>query len=159
MITLREATWDDLGLLQYWDTQPHVIAADPDDDWDWPTELRRNPDWRLQLIAELEGKPIGMVQIIDPEKEDSHYWGKTIGPNKRAIDIWIGEAHLLGKGYGTQILKLALNLCFEDPKVTEVLVDPLVSNLKAINFYQKYEALLDPEWRNGRFSEAQLKAF
>ena len=36
---LRPATPADLALLRYWDTMPHVIAADPNDDWAWEDEL------------------------------------------------------------------------------------------------------------------------
>ena len=50
---LRRATPDDLALLRHWDAQPHVIASDPNDDWQWETELHRDPPWREQLIAEL----------------------------------------------------------------------------------------------------------
>jgi len=136
MITLRKATIHDLAILQHWDKQQHVIAADPNDDWNWATELQRNPEWRTQLIAALDGRPIGFIQIIDPQKEESHYWG-SIAANKRAIDIWIGEQDDLGKGYGTQMMQLALAQCFDNQTVTEVLMDPLASNLRAINFYKK----------------------
>ncbi|WP_202951049.1 hypothetical protein [Fortiea contorta] len=38
-------------------------------------ELDRTPDWREQLIAEIAGRAIGFIQIIDPAREESHYWG------------------------------------------------------------------------------------
>ncbi|MEH2260794.1 hypothetical protein [Nostoc sp.] len=38
-------------------------------------ELDRNPDWREQLITQIEGRPIGFIQIINPAREESHYWG------------------------------------------------------------------------------------
>lgn len=65
-VRLRPATPADLGLLRRRDEQPHVVAADPHDDWGWETELRRAPDWREQLIAEVEARAVGFVQIIDP---------------------------------------------------------------------------------------------
>ncbi len=136
MITLRKATIQDLTILQYWDKQAHVIAADPNDDWNWAVELQRDPRWREQLIAELDGRPIGFIQIIDPHLEESHYWG-SIEINKRAIDVWIGEQDDLGKGYGTQMMQLVLVQCFDNQSVTEVLVDPLASNRRAIHFYEK----------------------
>ncbi len=136
MINLRPATPDDLTLLQHWDQQPHIIASDPDDDWDWERELKRNPDWREQLIAEIGHRPIGFIQIIDPAREDSHYWG-DIAANLRAIDIWIGEETDLGKGYGTTMMQLALARCFANPLVTAVLVDPLASNTRAHRFYER----------------------
>ncbi len=70
---LRPATPADLALLRHWDEQPHVRDAS-DDDWGWEVELQRSPAWREQLIAEVDGRPIGFVQIIDPRLEDGHYW-------------------------------------------------------------------------------------
>lgn len=135
-IRLRTATLADLPLLQHWDEQPQVIASDPNDDWQWQTELNRQVDWREQLIAELDGVPIGFVQIIDPAREESHYWG-VIDANLRAIDIWIGEASYLGQGHGTAIMRLALSRCFADPEVTAVIIDPLASNTRARKFYER----------------------
>lgn len=137
MIILRAATPDDLKLLQYWDEQPHIINSDPNDDWQWEEELTRSPEWREQLIAELDGRPIGFIQIIDPAHEDSHYWGE-VPANLRAIDIWIGEESDLGKGYGTQMMNLALDRCFVEPNVTAILIDPLVSNTRAHRFYERF---------------------
>ncbi len=135
-IRLRQASIADLDVLQYWDTQLHVIAADPNDDWLWPTELRRNPDWRQQFIAELDRRPLGFLQIIDPAREESHYWGE-VEDDLRAIDMWIGKSEDLGKGYGTEIMRQALALCFAPPRVSAVLVDPLANNARALRFYEK----------------------
>lgn len=136
-LTLRPATIRDLATLQHWDEQPHVVESDPNDDWAWETELPRTPDWREQLMAELDGRPIGFVQIIDPQREESHYWGEDVPPNLRAIDIWIGELGDTGKGYGTAMMQLALERCFADPAVTAVLIDPLASNTAAHRFYER----------------------
>jgi aminoglycoside 6'-N-acetyltransferase len=135
-ITLRPATIDDLHRLCLWDEQPHTIASDPNDDWDWEIELDRTPVWREQLIAELDGRPIGFMQIIDPLLEESHYWG-NVPANLRAIDIWIGMAEDLGKGYGTVMMELALERCFANKQVTAVIIDPLESNLRARTFYER----------------------
>lgn len=135
-MNLRPATLADLELLQYWDEQPHVIASDPNDDWDWEVELERTPDWREQLIAEINRRPIGFIQIIDPAREDSHYWG-DVAENLRAIDLWIGEASDLGKGHGTKMMHLAITRCFSNPTVGAILVDPLASNGRAHRFYER----------------------
>jgi aminoglycoside 6'-N-acetyltransferase len=136
VINLRSATFNDLDLLRHWDEQPHTIASDPNDDWGWEVELNRTPEWREQLIAELDDRPIAFVQIIDPAREDSHYWG-DVPENLRAIDIWIGEETDLGKGYGTTIMQLAIARCFADPRVTAILIDPLASNTRARRFYER----------------------
>jgi aminoglycoside 6'-N-acetyltransferase len=136
LINLRDATPADLAILHHWDEQSHVIASDPNDDWHWETELKRNPNWREQLIAEIAGRPIGFIQIIDPAREESHYWG-DISDNLRAIDIWIGEATDLGKGYGTKMMQLAIARCFADSAVTAILIDPLASNTRSHRFYER----------------------
>lgn len=136
MIKLRPAIQSDLELLKYWDTKQHVIDCDPDDDWNWEEELSRNPEWRQQFMAEIDGEPIGFIQIIDPLREESRYWG-DVEPNKGAIDIRIGEEHNLNKGFGTQMMKPAIDFCFSDPIVTGILIDPLKSNVKAHRFYER----------------------
>ena len=136
-IDLRPAAISDLALLRRWDEQPHNFASDPNSDWAWETELKRTPDWREQLIAEVDGRPVGFIQIIDPAREDSHYWG-DVEENLRAIDIWIGDAADLGKGYGSKMMTLALERCFAAPAVSAVLVDPLAGNVRAHRFYQRF---------------------
>ena len=98
-IILRPMSLADVPLLDLWDRQPHVMAATSDDpdqpkafgDTYWPDELALvGPDCQY-LVAELDGRPIGAMQIIDPHTEATHYWGE-IEPNLRAIDIWIGAA-------------------------------------------------------------------
>jgi aminoglycoside 6'-N-acetyltransferase len=123
--------------MRRWSEQPHVKAAGVSDDWGWETELARSPDWREQLIGEVEGRPVGFLQIIDPAREESHYWGK-VPAGLRALDIWIGEKADLGRGYGTQMMCLGLERCFADPTVTAVLIDPLASNTRAHHFYLRF---------------------
>ncbi|MBP6827730.1 MAG: acetyltransferase [Saprospiraceae bacterium] len=135
-ITLRPATIADATLLQHWDEQPHIIESDPNDDWNWETELRRTPDWGEQLMAELAGRPIGFIQIIDPAKEETHYWG-DVPDHLRAIDIWIGALQDTGKGYGTEMMRLAIERCFADASVTAILIDPLATNTAAHRFYER----------------------
>ena len=134
-IKLRPANIGDLTLLRHWDEQPHVLNAGVED-WGWETELEKNPVWRELLIAEIDNRPLGFMQIIDPFLEESHYWG-DVPPNLRAIDIWIGEAADLGKGYGTIMMKLAIEKCFAPPEVTAIIIDPLASNTDAHRFYER----------------------
>jgi aminoglycoside 6'-N-acetyltransferase len=107
MVHLRNATAADLDLLRHWDSKPHVIEANLNDDWGWKTELNRSPDWR------------------------------DVPGDLRAIDTWIGEEDYLGKGYGTKMLQHAIDRCFADPKVTAILVDPLASNTASLRFYER----------------------
>ncbi len=128
MLHLRQATLADRALVEHWDRQPHVIAAGGDDDVvDWLADLPRHLPWRELLLAEIDDRPIGFLQIIDPRLEETHYWG-NVGPGLRAIDIWIGEAADPGLGQGTSMMQLALERCFAGPEVDAVLVDRLATN-------------------------------
>ncbi|MBD0257314.1 MAG: GNAT family N-acetyltransferase [Cytophagales bacterium] len=62
---------------------------------------------------------------------------QAVPADLRAIDIWIGEAADLGKGYGMVMMRLALERCFADPAVTAVLLDPLETNRRAHFFYER----------------------
>ena len=135
IVTLRPVKPADAPLLRRWDREPHVIAAKTNEDWQWETELKIRRDWREQFIAEVAGHPIGFLQIMDPERE-GQYWG-CIDSGHRAIDIWIGERDYLNRGYGTQMMELAIERAFEDPSVHTILIDPLESNSAAHRFYER----------------------
>ena len=136
-VTLRRATPADRELLEYWDRKPHVVAATGQDDVaDWSAELASTAAWPEHLVAELDGRPIGIVQVIDPLEEETHYWG-DVARDLRAIDIWIGEEADLGRGYGTEMMRLVIGRCFADPAVRAILLDPLASNTRAHRFYER----------------------
>jgi aminoglycoside 6'-N-acetyltransferase len=103
---------------------------------DWADEIGRQSDVTYFVIAELAGRPIGAMQIIDPRREPTHYWG-AIGPGLRAIDIWIGAPADRGHGHGEQMMRHAMQTCFADPAVTAILIDPLATNTRALAFYRR----------------------
>ncbi len=148
VLELRPATVADVAMLEEWARRPHVARATSDDPEvteafegvDWVEEVTRRdelgPDVWEVLVAELDGRPIGMIQITDPHREPDHYWGE-IEPNLRSLDIWIGEPDMLGRGHGTEMMRQAIARCFADPSVTAIVIDPLESNDEAIRFYRR----------------------
>lgn len=143
-VRLRPATPADAVLLAEWDLEPHVIACSTDDPEadvafggiQWREELEDQSDVSHYRIAVAGGRPIGVMQIIDPHLEPTRYWG-DIEPNLRAMDIWIGPKDALNRGYGTQMMTLALDDAFADPAVTAIVIDPLNTNTDAHRFYQR----------------------
>lgn len=143
-VMLRPATLDDVPLLQAWDREPHVIACSTDDPTattafdgsDWAEEIAGASDVSYHLIVEVDGRPIGAMQIIDPLAEPTHYWGE-VEPNLRALDIWIGEKDALGRGYGTAMMTEVIDNAFADPSTVAIIIDPLNSNTDAHRFYQR----------------------
>lgn len=135
-VRFRTAEPTDAPLLRRWDDDPYVLASDPNDDWNWEVELARSPVWRRQWVAEVDGRPIGFLQLIDAAEEETHYWG-PVPPGTWALDIWIGEPDARGRGFGTAMMQHAMDWCFNQPSVHTVLVDPLASNIRAHAFYEK----------------------
>lgn len=135
-LTYRRADRLDIPVLRGWDEQPHVIASDPDSDWNWEEEVGQDPWWREQWMVLFEGRPIGFLQIMDTSETDYAYWGEN-PPGERALDIWIGEPDMLGKGLGTRMMAWAIERCFADPGVESIAIDPLVSNIRAHRFYER----------------------
>lgn len=143
-VTLRRATFDDIPWLELWDKDEDVIACSTDNPdatvafggIEWHDELAAQDEYTQYFIAEVDGRPIGTMQIIDPHMEPTHYWGE-IAPNLRAIDIWIGSPADRGKGYGEKMMRMALERCFADPRITAIVIDPLASNERALKFYRR----------------------
>src|SRR5262249_55311935 len=134
---LRRATGADVALLAHWDRQPHVVAAlGGDAGIDWADELTRESDVQQTFLGIVDGRPVGLVQIVDPAREPTHYWG-DVEPDLRAIDIWIGAAADLGHGLGTAMMTAALDRCFADEQVAAVVIDPLATNVDAHRFYAR----------------------
>lgn len=142
-VALRLARVEDAAILEKWDEDQDVAAssgADDNKDWreeDWRQEIAASPPWRAILIAEEGGRPVGVIVDIDPESEETHYWGDC-GPGLRAFDIWIGDAEDRGRGVGTEMMRLAAARVFDDPGVAAIVIDPLVSNARAIRFYRRF---------------------
>lgn len=144
-VRLRPATVADAPMLAAWDREPHVIACSSDDaeaevafggEIDWTDELGSSAYELDYRIAEVEGRPVGVLAICDPHTEPSHYWGE-IEPNLRAIDIWIGPAEWLNRGVGTVMMSRIIDECFATPEVTGIVIDPLNTNVAAHRFYQR----------------------
>ena len=139
MVVLRPMRVEDVGLLARWDDDPDVIAGlgGRGSDWyDWPAELARDVPWRELLIAEEDGRPIGFVQLIEASEEESHYW-VDVEPGMWALDIWIGSPEDRGRGLGAQVMRAAIARTFEHPGAHTVVIDPKVSNRRAIAFYER----------------------
>ena len=141
-VRIRAATIEDAGQLCQWDEKPHVQASISTSgtqsfDVDWEDELSARSDGTEFFIAEVGNVAIGALQIIDPAKERTHYWG-PVAFDLRAIDIWIGEESYLGQGHGTHMMSWAIEHCFQPAHVQMIVIDPLSNNPRAHKFYRSF---------------------
>lgn len=142
LLTIREATLNDVPHLEAWDRDESVIACASDDPEaeqafgaPWAEEITANSESGCYYIAELDARPIGAMQIIDPQLEPTHYWG-PIDPNLRAIDIWIGDAADRNCGLGAAMMRAMIDRCLAGG-ADAILIDPLASNTRAHRFYER----------------------
>lgn len=136
-LRLRTATLADVPTLERWDEDPAV--RDPalvGGWWDWSVELTGPASWVERLVAEDDGRPLGFVQLLDTAADPSGYWGDDAALGVWAVDIWVGDAADRGRGYGSRMMRLALDRCVTVHGATTVLVDPLASNVDAHRFYR-----------------------
>jgi len=82
---------------------------------------------QLRLIIEFEGCPIGAVDLFD---FDPHH--KRCG-----IGILIADKQHRGKGYGSLVIKLLIDYCFEILGLRQIYCNILASNKKSIQLFEK----------------------
>lgn len=108
-----------------------------------------NPVFSL-LVAEIDGVVEGIAIWY---YKYSTWKGKCIFLE----DIVVTERYR-GRGIGSKLFE-AVALQAKQEKVKRMEWQVLDWNEPAIRFYKKYNALLDPEWINGKLTFEQLQAF
>ena len=133
--TFRPAVKSDLPLLEEWLQAPQIVAW-----WGNPAEqaqlLRADlnePRMRMELVQHL-GRPFAYVQSYEvhawPQRHFEH-----LPFGSRAIDTFIGESAMIGRGHGSAYLKIiALRLQAEGAPL--IAIDPAAVNLRAISAYR-----------------------
>jgi UDP-4-amino-4,6-dideoxy-N-acetyl-beta-L-altrosamine N-acetyltransferase len=92
----------------------------------WFENLQRDQSSRVYAIETIEGEYIGNLGL---HKIDLH--------NRKAeLGILIGKKTLWGKGYGTEAVKLALNLAFEGLNLNRVYLRAFSDNKRAHKCYE-----------------------
>jgi aminoglycoside 6'-N-acetyltransferase len=132
----RPVVPEDVALLQRWLRTPDVVRW-----WGKSDEqealLREDLDEprMVMRIVSFEGRPFAYAQDYAV-----HVWPQphfaTLPPGSRAIDSFIGEPKMIGRGHGSAYLRqLAERLRAEGAPV--VAIDPDVDNLRARRAYEK----------------------
>lgn len=136
LYTFRPVAKEDLSLLEVWLRTPEVIRW-----WGQPEEqatlLREDldePAMVMQIVS-FGGKPFAYAQHYAV-----HTWPQahfaSLPPGSRAIDAFIGEPDILGKGHGSVFLRfLAGQLRHEGAPV--VAIDPDIQNHRTRRAYEK----------------------
>jgi RimJ/RimL family protein N-acetyltransferase len=144
-ITFQTMTAIHLPLWQKWIVKPHVKSV-----WfikgyepaDYVHQKIKGNGYDYPFIIYLNDQPIGYIVCCDLyayRTYCTHPKGlfTNAAPGTFCMDLFIGEETYLNQGYGTKIVKAFANLVLERFKANTVLIDPAVSNKRAIRCYEK----------------------
>ena len=133
---MRPATAADLPRLAAWLRAPEVRRwwGDPQRELALLTADLDNPAM-TQLIGCCDGRPVGYLQHY-PVRAWPQACFAHLPDGTRAIDMFLGEAAMLGRGCGSALLgRLARRLAREGAPL--IAIDPDPDNARAIRAYEK----------------------
>jgi aminoglycoside 6'-N-acetyltransferase len=108
--------------------------------------------------------PVGYVQYYPLSQEEGRSYTVTDIDGVFGTDIFLGEPELWNRGLGTKVMSLLLDYIRESFNALSVVIDPQVSNLRAIRCYEKVgfkkvRILPKHEWHEGKFRDCWLMTF
>ena len=124
-------------LLAEWLARPHVARWYPEPDAVVARSLNPPPDGAHALIV-LGARPIGYLRWRTVSRETLDALGlPKIPAGSVDIDILIGEADCVGRGYGPRALTRLVETLRRDVSIPLVGLSPSVDNLAAQRAYEK----------------------
>ena len=121
-------------MLRGWLRAPEVVRwwGDPEEQYELLASDLREPLMTMEIVC-CDGEPFAYAQHYDVHAwPQAHFAGLPAG--SRAIDAFIGEPEMLGRGHGSAFLRLlARRLRSEGAPV--VAIDPGVDNIRARRAY------------------------
>ncbi|MDO4719145.1 MAG: GNAT family protein [Peptostreptococcaceae bacterium] len=133
-IILREQKIEDANFFAYWYNQPQIMFqcgfTEPTDE---ETEKKRiTIDHRKKgsawyTITDLEGNLIGETGLL-------RMW---LAWNCTDLSIIIPDPEMQRKGYGTEAIRLMLNVAFHQYEMNRVAIGVVGLNTNALKFYRK----------------------
>jgi len=98
--------------------------------------LHGEPTYRY--VAHMDARPVGMFQHY--RIGDSPEYAAALGLDEEAVgvDLFIGEADLIGRGHGPAMLRAFLrDVAFPFHRLETCVIGPSVNNTAAIRAYEK----------------------
>ncbi len=137
-IRLRDATNDDLPLIERWLHADHVRSTwgDPDTNFQLLGNAPANGNWRA--IIEADGRKVGLVLWQHPTRRELDEAGLSDIPESVIdIDIMIGESTAVGLGVGSAAIRLVAVAALSDPAVPFVMACARLDNLASQRTFAK----------------------
>jgi aminoglycoside 6'-N-acetyltransferase len=134
--SFRRASHDDLPMLRRWLRTPEVMRwwGEPDEQYALLQEDLGEPRMTMRVVCFGE-EPLAYAQDYEVHSWPQPHLEK-LPAGTRAIDAFIGEADMLGRGHGSHFLRLLAEQLIRDG-APGVVIDPDVDNLRARRAYEK----------------------
>lgn len=159
-VNLRAIEEEDLPLAVEYLNDPEIIM-NADDDPPMPTSIEKQKLW-FANYNKTKGIKDGVEFAI--ETKDGKYIGGC-GTNEidfknriAKVGIFIGPRENLGKGYGSDAMKLLVNFLFMEMNMNKITLNVFGYNKRAVRSYEKcgfkLEAIgREAMYRNGRYHD------
>jgi len=143
-LSLRKLVTADVPVLLKWLTNPKILEFYEGRDQKFtPSLIRKRYISKIKLkdfwpgIIEQDHQPIGYLQFYAVNKEGLIEYELEYKPDTYALDLFIGESALWGKGIGSKVLDLVVKYIFDKRQGKRMVIDPHLNNLRAIRAYEK----------------------
>lgn len=138
----KPLTEQDLPLLYSWINQPAVAQWWEDVGVDWHTFKGKylnkcNSGFEFPFIVHAAESPFGYIEYYEARSVGNGWWPDQQDDGVYGIDVFIGDASSLGHGYGTLFIRRFVENLFSLDYVKKIIIDPAVTNLRAIRCYEK----------------------
>jgi RimJ/RimL family protein N-acetyltransferase len=101
-------------------------------------EAIRGQDPTYHYLARIDDRPIGMFQHYRIGDDPEYAEALALGEDAIGVDLFIGEADLLGRGHGPKMLQqFVRDVAFPFHGIDVCVIGPSVTNLPAIRAYEK----------------------
>jgi RimJ/RimL family protein N-acetyltransferase len=141
-LEFRPMTRDDLPLMLEWLRREHVRAWWGE--WKALDEVVEHylpaiegPKPTDLFLILLDGRPAGFVQTYLVADHPDFAALVGVGPDIAGVDLFLGEADLLGRGLGTEAIgSFVRSIVFARPATVACIADPDVRNAASIRAFE-----------------------
>jgi len=142
-VPLRE---DDLHIVRRWLLEPHVErwwndgvkTPYPDAEIEEYREAIEGKDPTYRYVAHIDGRAAGMFQHYRIADDPEYAAALALDEDAVGVDLFIGEAELVGRGHGPAMLRQFLrDVAFPFHGIAVCVIGPSVRNVAAIRAYEK----------------------
>jgi aminoglycoside 6'-N-acetyltransferase len=160
---------DDLDLARRWLLEPHVKrwwdegakTPYPDAEIADYREAIQGKDPTYRYVAHVDGRPAGIIQHYRIADDPEYAEALALDEDAIGVDLFIGDADLIGHGHGPAILRQFLrDVAFPFHGVDVCVIGPSVKNVAAIRAYEKagFKALREVRIEGERDPEFLMRA-